>query len=193
MRWLLVLWVLVGAAAAQEGGAAVSAVAVASDYALGPGDLLYLEVFGEPEMSRELRIAEDGTVSVPYVGPVEIRGLTVDRAEAQVVEALGRSVLVSPQVVLQVRSYGRSVDVSGRVRSVGQYPITRPGMTVTQVLVAAGGTLDASVPYARLSRGGEQFEIDLEAILSGDRATDMVVQPGDNIQVLETPTVQVMG
>lgn len=192
MWWMLLLFML---AHAEDGGSTGGAgvVATASDYTLGAGDLLYLEVFGEPEMSRELRIAEDGTVSVPYVGALQMSGLTVDRAEAQIVAALGNSVLVSPQVVLHVRSYGRSVDVSGRVRTVGQYPITRPGMTVTQVLVAAGGTLDVSAPYARLSRGGQQYIIDLEAILAGNRETDMPVEPGDTIQVPETPTVQVMG
>jgi protein involved in polysaccharide export with SLBB domain len=105
-------------------------ISVSPHYQVSPGDVLTLEVFGEPDMSRDLRVSQKGTIAVPYVGNLQAVGLTLDQLEAEVVENLGRSVLVNPQVTLGVRSYGNAVQVTGQVRAVGFYPITDSGMTV---------------------------------------------------------------
>ena len=190
------MWFLLSIALAADGGAGGAAypqLSSSSLYRAGAGDVLSLEVFGEADMCRDLRVSEEGVISVPYAGQISVIGLTVDQIEHLIVERLGNSVLVAPQVVLRVRSYGQSVEVAGRVKVVGRYPISEAGMTVTQMLTAAGGPADVSAPIAYLSRGSDRLRIDLEAILNGDRSSDYPVEPGDVIVVPETPIVQIMG
>jgi polysaccharide export outer membrane protein len=163
------------------------------NYRLGHGDILSLEVFGEPDMSRQLRVSDDGTISVPFAGAVAVEGLTVDQAQALVTQKLAGSVLVAPQVVLQVEEYGRTVEVYGKVKNVGRYPIIRDGMTVTQLLTEAGGTEEPSAPLAILIRGDQEFPVDLVRINAGDISQDIVVQAGDRIFVPDTGQITVSG
>ena len=170
----------------------VGVLSVSPRYVVSPGDVLTLEVFGEPEMSRDLRVAERGTISVPGAGDIPAAGLSLDQLEEVVVARLGQSVLVAPQITLGVRAYANSVEVTGQVRAVGFYPITDTKMTVRAILTSAGGA-ENNIPRIYLQRGDQQFVLDLEAIANGDASADMVVKAGDVIMVPPPPTVQVLG
>jgi polysaccharide export outer membrane protein len=170
----------------------VGQLSVSPHYVVSAGDVLTLEVFGEPELSRDLRVSDKGSISIPNAGTIQAAGLNLDQLEQLVVDRLGASILVSPQVTLGVRSYANSVEVTGQVRNVGLYPITDANMTVRAILTSAGGT-ENNIPRIYLQRGAQQFELDLEAIANGNTTADMVVQPGDVIMVPPPPTVQVVG
>lgn len=182
------MWWLLGVAFATEG-----ALPPDPSYRLGHGDIVSIEVIGEPDMSRQLRVAEDGTIAVPYAGSVVVGGLTVDQAQLLITKQLGSAVLVSPQVVLQVVDYGQTVEVYGEVTRVGRYPIIRDGMTVTQLLTEAGGTLEASAAQVILLRDNKEFVIDLVRINAGDTSQDIVVQPGDRVFVPDTGHITISG
>ena len=173
-------------------GQSTGQISVSPGYVVSPGDVLILEVFGEAELCRDLRVKKDGTISVPQAGDIHAEGLSLDGLEQLIVERLGNSILVSPQVTLGVRSYANKVEVTGQVGSVGFYPITDTTMTVRAILTSAGGA-DNNIPRIYLQRGGRQFELNLEAIASGDPTADMAVEPGDVIFVPPPPTVQVVG
>lgn len=190
MLWMLTL--VLATEPSTTGGPQV-AIGASLDYTIGPGDVLTLEVFGETDMSREMRVGGDGQISVPYAGSLNVNGMTLDQAKAAIVARLSEQVLVSPQVDVRVLNYGRAIEVTGRVKNSGRYPIIQDNMTVTQALTAAGGALDTSAPTATLNRGNQQYVIDLEAINNGDNSKDMMLQPGDRIVVPDSPTVQVQG
>src|SRR5437868_1138239 len=74
-------------------------------YILGPNDIIQLKVYQEDDLDARERILQDGTVTLPLLGPVPLSGKTVERATALVRDLLAKDYLVHPQVMLSVAEY----------------------------------------------------------------------------------------
>lgn len=163
-------------------------------YQLGAGDSVTLEVIGEPDMSRTIRIASDGSLEIPLAGRVLIEGMTLDQAMETIRSYLANGYLVSPQVVLSIEEFAsKRVDVSGGVTNPATYFIDSGHMTVSQMLLRAGGLKDPSAPEAIVRRGGTELHVNLEQINRGDTSADIEVQPGDQLYVPPVEKVYVNG
>ena len=117
------------------------------DYLIGSGDLVDVTVFDVPELSREVRVSQAGTLSVPLV-PVrlQVAGLSEAQAEQKIAEVLEANGLVShPEVSVIVKEHrSRPITVVGAVNHPMVYEADRT-VTVLEVLAEAGGiTADAS-------------------------------------------------
>jgi polysaccharide export outer membrane protein len=170
-----------------------------NDYRLGAGDTIKVQVFQNPDLSMEARVSESGTISYPLVGSVSVGGLTIPEAEARIASALkSRDILKAPQVninVAQVR--GNQVSVVGQVNRPGRVPLETFNMRVSEVVAAAGGiapTGDDTVIVTG-TRDGKPFrkEIDMSALIAGQRGDDIVVMSGDTVHVNKAPTYYVAG
>ncbi|MEM6480618.1 MAG: polysaccharide biosynthesis/export family protein, partial [Pseudomonadota bacterium] len=119
-------------------------------YRLGLGDVLKVEILimenqdlGEGKeinlQSSNIRIGPDGRVSVPLVGSVLAKNLTIDELADSVTRKLRVEIPVAlkPYVTISVGSY-RPVSILGAVKSPGSYEFT-PGMTVRELLARSGG------------------------------------------------------
>src|SRR5678816_2391383 len=77
------------------------------DYPLGPGDIVRIQVFQNPDLTTETRVSENGSITYPLVGAVEVGGLAVAAAERKIAAALKNGGFVrQPQVnivILQMR------------------------------------------------------------------------------------------
>ncbi len=118
-----------------------------SDYVIGPGDLVNVQVFDVPEMSRELRVSQTGTIGIPLV-PVrlQVAGLTEIQTERKITEVLEANGLIShPEVSVTVKEKkSRPITVVGAVAHPMVYEADRQ-VTLIDVLAQAGGiTADAS-------------------------------------------------
>lgn len=114
------------------------------DYVIGGGDVLGIEVFDVPELSREVRVNESGFVSIPLV-PVKVQaaGLTAFQLQDKLAELLQSNGLVThPQITVTVKEqHSEPITVIGAVRT----PLTLQAvhqMTLLQVLSQAGGITD---------------------------------------------------
>jgi polysaccharide biosynthesis/export protein len=114
------------------------------DYVIGGGDLLGIEVFDVPELSREVRVNESGFVSIPLV-PVKVQaaGLTAFQLQDKLTELLQSNGLVThPQITVTVKEqHSEPITVIGAVKT----PLTLQAvhqMTLLQVLSQAGGITD---------------------------------------------------
>ncbi len=170
----------------------------ATDYPLGPGDELAITVIGEDAMSGQFRIAPDGSVSIPFAGPIGVDGLTIDEATTALAAHLSRTVLKRPQLVATIAVYrSREIEVAGAVAKPGTYPATSRVATVRDMLVAAGGLVDISAPRAEIHRdvAGERrvVEVDLERLFNGDVAADFELRGGDRLYVPPAESVFVDG
>jgi polysaccharide export outer membrane protein len=118
-----------------------SAAAPARDYLIGRGDLLGLEVFDIPELTRDLRVGQTGTIGIPLV-PVRlfVAGLTELQAQQKIAEVLEANGLVSnPQVMVSVKDKkSKPITIVGAVAHPMVYQADRP-VTLVQVLAEAGG------------------------------------------------------
>jgi polysaccharide export outer membrane protein len=117
------------------------------DYLIGSGDLVVVSVFDVPELSREIRVSQAGTLSIPLV-PVrlQVAGLTEAQAEQKIAEVLEANGLVShPEVSVVVKEHrSRPITIVGAVAHPMVYEADRT-VTVLEVLAEAGGiTPDAS-------------------------------------------------
>jgi polysaccharide export outer membrane protein len=111
------------------------------DYVLDSGDLLNIEVFDVPELTREVRVSESGLISLPLL-PVKVQaaGLTAFQLEDKLAELLLANGLVShPQVTVAVKEqHGQPITVTGAVRTPMVIQAVRE-MTLLEVLARAGG------------------------------------------------------
>jgi polysaccharide export outer membrane protein len=117
------------------------------EYVIGEGDLLDISVFDVPELSRQLRVSQTGTISMPLV-PVrlQVAGLTELQTEQKLAEVLQANGLVShPEVAVIVREHkSKPITVVGAVGHPMVYEADRQ-VTLIEVLAEAGGVLnDAS-------------------------------------------------
>ena len=111
------------------------------DYVIGRGDLLAIEVFDVPELTREVRVNQTGTIGFPLV-PVRLHlaGLTEMQAQQKIAEVLEANGLVShPQVIVSVKEKkSKPITIVGAVTHPMVYEADRP-VTVLEVLAEAGG------------------------------------------------------
>jgi polysaccharide export outer membrane protein len=187
------------AASATLAGAQAAGAKASNDYRLGAGDTIKVQVFQNPDLAMEARVSESGTISYPLVGSVPVGGLTIPDAEQRIAAALkAKDILKAPQVninVVQVR--GNQVSVVGQVNKPGRVPLETFNMRVSEVIAVAGGiapTGDDMVVVTGM-RDGTPFrkEIDMSALMAGQRGDDVVVMSGDTIHVNKAPQYYVAG
>jgi polysaccharide export outer membrane protein len=111
------------------------------DYIIGNGDLLDISVFDVPELTRELRVSQSGTIGIPLV-PIRLRvaGLTEVQAEQKIAEILEANGLVShPEVGVMVKEHkSRPITIVGAVLHPMVYEAER-SVTLLEALAQAGG------------------------------------------------------
>jgi polysaccharide export outer membrane protein len=171
-----------------------------TDYALGAGDSIRVLVFQNPDLSMETRLSENGVITYPLVGSVDLNGLSVAAAEAKLARALqSGGFLQKPQItitLLQVRN--NQISVLGQVAKPGRFPLESAGTRVTDMLANAGGVIPGGDDWAILTgtRNGKAFrqQIDIPAIfLSGNSDKDTVLQGGDTIYVHRAAVFYIYG
>lgn len=167
---------------------------VVSEYLMGVGDRVSVQVWKSPELSVEVPVRPDGKISVPLVGDVAAAGKTTQKLSSQLAEAFSAYVR-NPQVTVIVRepvsaNFLRRVRVTG---AVGQ-PVSiahQQGMTVLDLVVLAGGVTEfANANGAKLYRKYgdvvKVYPIKLDDILNkGGLETNYVLSPADVITVPE--------
>ncbi len=178
---------------------AVCSVLAAGDYTIGPTDVIKITVFNEPELSRTVRVAADGTISFPLLGNVEVAGLTPTALEEKLEKLLGERYLVEPQVSVEILEYNsQKVYVLGAVKEPGYYELRGP-TTLLEVISRAGGiTSDAGKAIVITSKdtGGEAKVrvINREKLLvEGEVSLDVRVSGGDVVYVPRAKEVYVLG
>lgn len=167
---------------------------MATEYHIGVGDSLEINVWRNPELSRSVQVRPDGKISMPLVGDIAAADLTTAELSQSVTNVLS-SYVKSPQVAIIVGNssssdFQRRVRVTGAVKSPQSLPY-RDGMTVLDVVLMAGGPSEfASANNAKLYRkiNGEVkvYPIKLDDLInSGEVETNYELQASDIVTVPE--------
>ncbi|MDX1645755.1 MAG: polysaccharide biosynthesis/export family protein [Longimicrobiales bacterium] len=126
---------------------------------LGPGDVVQIQVWRQPDYSGEITVGADGNLLHPIYRDLVVAGMTVPEARAEVQSELSRYIQ-GAQVVVEPLF---RVSVGGEVREPGVYPMLR-GTTVAEAVAMAGGpTAVARLDEVRLLRNGTEYLLRLEA------------------------------
>jgi polysaccharide biosynthesis/export protein len=112
-----------------------------TDYQLRPSDILQVKVFQEEDLTREISVSQELTISLPLVGTIDVRGKSIRQTEEMIRVLYDRDFLVNPQVTLIVLKYAeRAVNVIGSVNSPQAVPFPpERGLTLLEAIARAGG------------------------------------------------------
>ncbi len=186
------------------------------DSPIGSGDLLHIDVFDVPELSREVRVGDGGDISYPLVpGKIQASGLTPFELEGKIEQLLIENGLVShPQVSVFVKEQNsQPVSVVGAVQHTMVYQVIRP-TSLLEVLSAAGGITDDAgsvvvitrptrldVPRTQAISATEDPDKDQQIITirlqdlleSGNSVFNIPIYGGDVVSVPHAGIVYVLG
>jgi polysaccharide biosynthesis/export protein len=210
----------VEAAAPLPGAPAFGAPSARPSDLIGPGDVLTIEIYeagitlfagsasragaaggvngyaGAAQVERlpPARVDDGGLIRLPYVGAIRAGGRTPGELEGAIRAAL-KGLSQNPQVIVSFdQQIANSVIVGGEVGRPGRLVLTSAHETVSDVVALAGGWRGEAKDLAlKLSRGPGRVDLRLSDVIEG-AARDMVVAPGDRIELLRAPySFAVMG
>jgi len=176
------------------------AIAQPQEYLLGPGDIIRISVYKNPEMTNDVRVSEGGTIGFPLIGSVPVAGLTLPGAERKIAQMLkDGGFVLNPQVnILLTQAFGNQVSVIGQVNRPGRYPIEAAGGHLSGMLAAAGGIAGsgADVVIVTGTRNGQPFRREIDVVKmssSGNTADDIALAGGDTLFVNRAPLFYIYG
>ena len=150
-----------------------------SDYRLGAGDKISVQVYGEPDLSIEAILSDAGTISYPLLGELKVSKLTIGKLSALIVDELKGRFIVDPKITINIVEY-RNFYINGEVKKPGAYPY-EPGLTIYKAITMAGGfTNRASRSSITLIAEDDQEQI------PRDMELNTPVNPGDIINIEES-------
>lgn len=171
------------------------------EYRIGPQDLLEISVFGLDELNRRVRVSEEGKITLPLLGEVEVEGLTKAELERRLSQLLEKEYMRNPQVTVFILEYrSKRISVLGAVGSPGPYELIG-SQTLLEIISQAGGfTSEAGdeIIVMRQLNDGEPKTIKIsieDLILKGDATLNIPLQPDDiiNVPIDRLVTVYVFG
>ncbi len=134
-----------GAFAAQGGAEA---------YRVGPGDVLEVTVYGDPDLSGLVTVQHAGDISFPLLGEVSVDGMTAKEVQQKLVKLLEKDFLVDPQVTVRVKEYrSKWVTLVGEVVRPGKYYL-QANESLLELLTKAGGFTSSASGQVVVTRLG---------------------------------------
>ena len=164
--------------------------AAEGDHKIAPLDIIMIDVVGEKDLSKELRVSTSGTITFPFLGSIEVKGKTPAEVENLIKGKLGQDYLVDPQVIVTVKEYrSRTVSVIGQVNKPGVIALPAEQKMGILEAIAQAGDLAKSANKNRIevSRKGKTQTFTLDG-LKKDSSPDKKfwLEPGDVIYVHES-------
>lgn len=158
---------------------------VGSDYVVGPGDSLRIDIWGAVQARFDLTVDRNGEIAIPKVGVVKVWGLSYRQAKEVINTAIGRIYKGYELNVTLGKLRSIQVFVVGEVESPGVYSISSLGTVINALAAAGGPSRNGSLRTIKILRNGKAVQdVDLyDMFLSGDRSKDIRLESGDTVFV----------
>jgi polysaccharide export outer membrane protein len=175
--------------------------ALTSDYVVGDGDVLDINVYENPDLSTTVRVSADDTIRVPLIGEVSVNNLSVSQISSKLEKLLADGYLVNPQVDVFVKEYrSKKAIILGQIKNPGLYEL-RGKTTLLEFISKAGGlTADvgntATIKRKSVAGGKEEKKIviDLERLIEkGDASLNVPIRDGDSVYISKADVYYVSG
>lgn len=175
----------------------VTDVPVPSDYVVGPGDRLNVQLFGGSQnRTHRLTVNRDGTISFPELGPISVGGLTFNAARERIERRVEQQMIGVRANVSMGETRAIRILVTGDARRPGSYTVDGLA-TIISALYASGGVNEiGTLRDIQLKRRGVVVRrLDFyDLLINGDTSDDVTLLPGDVIHIPPVgPTVAVEG
>ena len=157
-----------------------------TDYRISQQDILQISVFQVSDLNNAVQVNQDGSITLPLVGRVQVAGITTSEAEQVIAGKLRQKYLQSPQVSVSVKTYGKRITVSGAVGSP-RVLVDDGNTTLSQAIANAGGVADiGNSDRVHVARSIDQHVQDdlynLDDVHAG-KVTDPLLHGGDIVVV----------
>ncbi|HEX3437452.1 MAG TPA: polysaccharide biosynthesis/export family protein [Pseudacidobacterium sp.] len=163
---------------------------------IGPGDLLHITVFREPDLEQHVRVKDSGEIDLDLAGAVKVLGLTPGKAAGVIAQAYVQGQYLNhPQVSVLVEEYAtQEVSALGQVAKPGAVPLTTP-RSLVNVLSLAGGLTEIADRHITVQRGDKSGLITTFLPNNPQAAlhASVMVYPGDTVIVPKAGVVYVLG
>jgi polysaccharide export outer membrane protein len=163
--------------------------------ALGPGDLLEINVFDTPELTQKIRVDSDGKIALALIGEIVVKGISPGGLEKLIRSKLiDGNFVKDPQVSVFVAEYaGQSAYITGEVNRPGAYPLLRSHRLGDLISVAGGFTARAGNAVIITHEGASAQPIHIDLSDKDEEQSNPEILPGDNITIGQTGIVYVLG
>jgi polysaccharide biosynthesis/export protein len=167
-----------------------------SDYKIGLQDLLELKVFDLKELDQTVRVADDGSITLPLLGRLQVAGLSKGELETLIAKMLEERYVRNPQVTIFVREYqSKKVAVSGAVKKPDTYEMLGEKTLLEMISLAGGLDHDLGkeiIIFRPTEEGTQRISIDLDKLVyEADPALNVAVMPGDIVYVPSVEKVRI--
>jgi polysaccharide biosynthesis/export protein len=158
-------------------------------FVIGNDDVLAINVWKEPDISRSIPVRSDGKISLPLVGELQAAGETPEQLEQQIAGKL-KSYIAEPEVTVIVQQINsQKFNILGQVNKPGAYPLTN-SLTVLDAIALAGGFRDfakqKSIYVLRQNADGGQTRLNFnykDVVKGKDGAQNVRLQARDTIVI----------
>ena len=163
-------------------------IVVDLSYIIGPMDVLEIQVWKEPDFSRQVLVRPDGKITLPLVGDILASGMNTMGLTALLSEKLEDFVSKPEVTVIVLESRSKNFYIIGKITRPGTYPLN-PDMTVLQAISVAGGLAEwadkDSIRIIRRSGGKEEIiPFDYDKVITGKKLEqNILLKPNDTIIV----------
>lgn len=167
--------------------------------AIGPGDVLDVEVFDTPELSSTTaHVANDGSVLLPVLGAVAVEGLNVNQAARKIESALrARGIMLQPHVTVTIlENTTQSATLLGEVKTPGVYS-TIGGRRLLDVIALAGGLAPGAGKIVTIAhRDDPTHPLTIRLVPNAEdlgSQRNPMIQPGDTVMVGRAGVIYILG
>ena len=175
-----------------QGGKGTLTIGPAEEYLIGPKDIVGIAVYGEPELSGDYTVDEEGIIRFPLLKSVKIGGFSAQAAADRIEKLLEKDFFVDAQVTLvlkEFRSY--PVNLLGEVKNPGKKYL-KGQITLLDLLSDAGGLTNEAGDYITLQRQSKDglidktdvYQIKVDELTAGTSPySQFKILPGDTLTV----------
>ena len=160
-------------------------IPVPSDYIIGPGDEVHIQIFGKENADYALVVSRDGSLNFPRIGVISVAGLSFYEVKKQLTQRIKKQFIGVQSHISMGTLRSIRIFVMGNVTRAGSFTVSALS-TLTNALFSSGGvTPIGSLRRIELKRNGEVIsKFDLyDLLMNGDTSADRRLQPGDVIFV----------
>lgn len=157
------------------------------EYQVGVDDILDINVIKPTPIVNTVTVAPDGAITFPYIGNVQVKGLTLPEIQKEIQDRLADGYMEYPIVSVSLRQIrSKKFTISGQVARPGSYPVEE-NMTLLSAITIAGGFIEAriagKVKVLRPLENVDEFQVietDITSLLNGKKR-DILILPADTI------------
>lgn len=172
------------------------------DYTVGEDDVITVTVYNQPQLSSKVRVSGDGTIILPLLGSVQVKGMSVVEISKKLTALFADGYLVNPQISVFIDEFSsKKATILGMVKNPGHYSIRQSTSLLEFISVAGGLTADAG-STAIITRGdksakpgnSETLQIDMAGLIEkGEAAQNISIFHGDTVYIPKMDVIYING